>query len=161
MRDGLGQPGGTMTATQDEVIADLQRANTELRQQRDAASALRNSEYGERIAHQTATIEVLKVMSASPGNPQPVFDQIVCRAVDLCDGKLAALYQYDGSLVHLRSFHGTGPTAAASSDYAALFPITPTRGSIMCRAIMDRDIHPHYRLSGRPQPARGSESPRP
>ena len=47
--------------------------------------AQRNSEYGERIEHQAATIDVLKAMSASPGDPQPVFDLIVERARDLCD----------------------------------------------------------------------------
>ena len=67
---------------------------------------------------------------------------IVRRAVDLCDGTLSSLYEYDGVLVHMRGFHGAGPTAAAASEYAALFPMTPTRGSIMCRAILDRQtIH--------------------
>ena len=46
----------------------------------------RNSEYGERIEQQSATIDVLKVMSASPGDPQPVFDLIVERARAFCDG---------------------------------------------------------------------------
>jgi hypothetical protein len=41
-----------MATTQDDTIAELQRANAELRRERDAAMALRNSEYGERIAHQ-------------------------------------------------------------------------------------------------------------
>ena len=45
----------------------------------------RNSEFGERIEHQAATIDVLKVMSASPGDPQPVFDLIVRRARNLCN----------------------------------------------------------------------------
>ena len=48
-------------------------------QERTAALAQRNSEYGERIEHQAATIDVLKAMSASPGDPQPVFDLIVDR----------------------------------------------------------------------------------
>ena len=47
---------------------------------RTAELAERNSEFGERIAQQAATIDVLKVMSASPGDPQPVFDLIVERA---------------------------------------------------------------------------------
>ena len=49
-------------------------------QERTAALAQRNSEYGERIEQQSATIDVLKVMSASPDDTQPVFDQIVRRA---------------------------------------------------------------------------------
>ena len=74
--------GRPMTATQDDTIAELQRTIAELRRERDAAQTRRNSEYGERIEHQSATIDVLKVMSASPGDPQPVFDLIVRRAQD-------------------------------------------------------------------------------
>jgi hypothetical protein len=63
------------TADPWQVIADLQRKLDA----RTAELAQRNSEYGERIEQQSATIDVLKVMSASPGNPQPVFDLIVRR----------------------------------------------------------------------------------
>ena len=40
------------------------------------AALQRNSDFDERIDHQAATIDVLKAMSASPGDPQPVFDLI-------------------------------------------------------------------------------------
>ena len=83
-----------MATTQDEMIAELQRAIAELRQElaeRDAELAQRNSEYGERIEHQAATIDVLKAMSASPGDPQPVFDLIVERAATCASAELAAL----------------------------------------------------------------------
>ncbi len=95
-----------MTATLDNAAADLQRDNAELRRQLDgcrAELAARNSEYGERIEHQSATIDVLKAMSASPGDPQPVFDLIVRRARELCNATDAALFEFDGELVHLRS----------------------------------------------------------
>ena len=49
-------------------------------QDRTAALAQRNSEFGEKIEHQSATIDVLKVMSTSPGDPQPVFDPSTRRA---------------------------------------------------------------------------------
>ena len=38
--------------------------------------------FDERIEHQAATIDVLKAMSASPGDPQPVFDLITRRAAN-------------------------------------------------------------------------------
>ena len=76
-----------MSATADQELAELRRAYEELRHKRDtlaaelqtrtAALAQRNTEYDERIEHQSATIDVLKAMSASPGDPQPVFDLIV------------------------------------------------------------------------------------
>src|SRR6202030_3835588 len=54
-------------------------------QERTAALARRNSEYGERIEQQSATIDVLKVMSASPGDARPVFDLIAERAQAFCE----------------------------------------------------------------------------
>ena len=107
--------------------------------------AARNSEFGERIEHQSATIDVLKAMSASPGDPQPVFDLIIRRARDLCNAEGGGLFEFDGELVHLRS--RAGGTAAyrtpeAQEAYKRLFPMVPMRGSLSCRAILDRQtIH--------------------
>src|SRR6266853_6893658 len=98
-----------MSATRDSAVADLQRDNAERRRQLGACRAelaARNSEFGERIEHQSATIDVLKAMSASPGDPQPVFDLIVRRARDLCNTPRASLFEFDGEFVHLRSIAG-------------------------------------------------------
>ena len=76
-----------MTAQQTDAITDPLSIVAALHQRLDAALAreatlaealaTRNSEYGERIEHQATIIDVLKAMSASPGDPQPVFDLIV------------------------------------------------------------------------------------
>jgi hypothetical protein len=102
-----------MSATADQELAELRRAYEEMRSERDnlaselqtrtAALARRNTEYGERIEYQAATIDVLKAMSASPGDPQPVFDLIVERARDLCDAYGATVYAFDGTLIHYRA----------------------------------------------------------
>ena len=58
-----------MTARIDSAVADLQRDNAELRRQLDACRAelaARNSEYGERTEHQSATIDVLGVINFPP-----------------------------------------------------------------------------------------------
>ena len=79
-----------MTSPPDDTTTDTSAIIAALRTERDAAVAReaalagelaahaaalaqRNSEYGERIEQQAATIDVLRVMSASPGDPQPVF----------------------------------------------------------------------------------------
>ena len=86
-----------MTSPPDDTTTDTSAIIAALRTERDAALAReaalaealatrtaelaeRNSEFGERIEHQAATIDVLKAMSASPGDAQPVFDLIVRRA---------------------------------------------------------------------------------
>src|ERR1700758_824745 len=134
-----------MNTTLDDAVADPEQTIAELRRQLDACRAelaARNSEFGERIEHQSATIDVLKAMSASPGDPQPVFDLIVRRARDLCNTPTAAVAEFDGELVHLRSWVGVEAygTPEAFEAYERLFPMAPTRGSIMCRAILDRQI---------------------
>jgi len=119
------------------------RLLTELQARTDELAA-RNSEFGERIEHQSATIDVLKAMSASPGDPQPVFDLIVHRARDLCNTDTGSLFEFDGELVHLRSVvrRGAYYTPDAVEAYQRLFQMVPTRGSITCRAILDRQtIH--------------------
>ena len=69
-----------MTARLDTAAGDPQQTIAELQRQLDGCRtelAARNSEFGDRIEHQSATIDVLKAMSASPGDPQPLFDLIV------------------------------------------------------------------------------------
>ena len=89
-------------------------------------------------------------MSASPGDPQPVFDLIVRRARDLCNTTTATLHGFDGELVHLRSRAGTDDAPDALEAYKRLFPMVPTRGSITCRAILDRQIIHVRDLAGEP-----------
>jgi two-component system, NtrC family, sensor kinase len=142
-----------ITATTDtpSIIAALQRRlDAALLEKAALAEGLaaqtvelaeRKSEFGERIAQQAATIDVLKVMSASPGDPQPVFDLIVRRATELCNGLGTALFEFDGELVHYRANYFAEPSVtAANAAYVAAFPSAPTRGSISCRAILDREI---------------------
>ena len=92
--DGLGQLGENMAMTQSGTTAELQRTIAELRRERDAALARRNAEYSERTEHQAATIDVLRAMSASPSDPQPVFNLIVHHARELCGGFAAGLLEY-------------------------------------------------------------------
>src|SRR6516225_8891806 len=143
----LPHRGGGRKETTTDDPADPQQTIAELQRQLDECRtklAARESEFGERIEHQSATIDVLKAMSASPGDPQPVFDLIVRRARDLCNTPRATLFEFDGELVHLRSVAGVAAYTApdAWKAYHRLFPMVPTRGSITCRAILDRQaIH--------------------
>src|ERR1700730_16314777 len=92
-----------MTATLDAAATDPQRTIAELQRHLDecrAELAARNSEYGERIEHQSATVYVLKAMWAWPADPQPVFGLIVERARDLRAGYGVTVYEFDGTLIH-------------------------------------------------------------
>ena len=100
--------------------------------------ARRNSEYGERIEQQSATIDVLKVMSASPGDARPVFELIVERARAFCEADHAMVALLDGNMLHLQAH--TGMSAADARDYEARFPRPLGPSTMFGRAILARDV---------------------
>jgi GAF domain-containing protein/nitrogen-specific signal transduction histidine kinase len=128
-------------AAQAVIAIDNARLLGELRD-RTAELAERNTEFAERIDHQAATIDVLKAMSASPGDPQPVFDLICTQARALLGVLNVALFEHDGELVHYRADSGSedGFDTTGYRTYRAGYPMTLTRGSITGRAILDGAI---------------------
>jgi two-component system, NtrC family, sensor kinase len=122
------------TADPWQIIADLQGKLDE----RTAELAQRSSEYGERIEHQSATTDVLKVMSASPGDPQPVVDLIVARACAFCGADHALLALLDGDMLDLQA-HAGMTDAARAGAFAAQFPVPVSATTMFGRAILARD----------------------
>jgi two-component system, NtrC family, sensor kinase len=104
---------------------------------RTAELAERKGEFGELIAQQAAMIDVLKVMSGSPGDPQPVFDLIVERACACCGGELAAMTLLDGDLLRLNAT--AGMTTARTQEFATAYPLPVSQAFAGGRAILTRD----------------------
>ena len=92
----------------------------------------------EALEQQTATADVLKVISASPTDVQPVFDAIATSAATLCDAQFCHVFQYDGALVHFVAEHGLAPEAVETLRRA--YPVAPGRASAAARAILSRAI---------------------
>ena len=67
------------------------------------------SELKEALEHQTATSEVLDLISQSPTDAQPVFDAIVESAVRLCNAVFGVVWRYDGELLHYAASHNFTP----------------------------------------------------
>jgi GAF domain-containing protein len=134
-----------MSATVDQELAELRRAHEELQKEHDAALvelqarntalAQRNSEYGERIEQQAATIDVLKTMSASPGDALPVFRLIVERARAFCEADSATLALVDDNMLHLQAYVGF----LVEQEYAAQFPRPVSSDTMLGRAIITHD----------------------
>jgi GAF domain-containing protein/CheY-like chemotaxis protein len=98
----------------------------------------RNADLTEALEQQTATADILRVISSSPTDVQPVFDTIAARAKRLCDAPECAVFRFDGELIHLV---GLADTSAAWADaLRAAFPRPPSRGSMTGRAVMTRSI---------------------
>jgi signal transduction histidine kinase/regulator of replication initiation timing len=73
---------------------------------------LRTRELNEALEQQAATSEVLRIISASPGETQPVFDAILDNAITICDAHHGILQIYDGEVFHAQALRDVPPAYA-------------------------------------------------
>jgi signal transduction histidine kinase len=92
----------------------------------------------EALDQQAATSEILRVISSSPTDVQPVFDMIAENAQRLCEGHFCAVFRFDGELIHLAGHHGLSADGAVA--YQRGFPLRPGRDSAIGRAILTRAL---------------------
>ncbi|HEU0257873.1 MAG TPA: GAF domain-containing protein [Burkholderiales bacterium] len=98
------------------------------------------NETREALERQTATSEILRVISQSPTDTQPVFKTIVASAARLCDADFSAVARFEGGLLHLVAVNNM--SAAETAAYHAVFPRAPGRHFAMGRAFVDgRPVH--------------------
>src|SRR6185436_4464677 len=69
----------------------------------------RNSELTEALEQQTATSEILRVISSTPTDVQPVFETIAESVLTLCGAHVVNVFTFDGSLIHLRALVNVDP----------------------------------------------------
>src|SRR5262249_24028923 len=93
----------------------------------------------EALKQQAATAEILQLIGSSPTDVQPVFEAIVESAVHLCDGVSATVYQFDGNLIHLIAHHHS-VSSAARETFERVYPLPPSRTSVVAQAILDRAV---------------------
>ena len=74
--------------------------------------ALARRELAEALERQAATDEVLRIISSSPGELEPVFNTILENATRLCEAKFGVLYLYEGGGLRLVATHNVPPAFA-------------------------------------------------
>jgi GAF domain-containing protein/DNA-binding response OmpR family regulator len=94
------------------------------------------NERKEALEQQTATADILKAISESPTDMQPVFDAIAERARVLCNAVVSGVARLDGDQVQLVAYHGVSHEADQAMRNA--FPMQVTGSTITARAIRER-----------------------
>ena len=79
-------------------------------------------ELNEALEQQTATSEVLRVISSSAGDLEPVFASMLENAVRICDAKFGNIYRWDGEALHLLAAHDTPAALVEVRRRSALRP---------------------------------------
>ena len=107
-----------------------------------AAIAIENvrlfNEAKQALDRQTVTSAILRVISSSPTDAQPVFDAIVQNAVRLCEAANGTVFRFDGSLIHVAAHHARSPEA--TDVLHRVFPLPPGQGTVTGRAILARAV---------------------
>src|SRR5512132_4303283 len=120
----------TSPAKQAQTNAELRLALAQSLQREDATA----KELREALEQQTATSDILGVISSAPTDLQPVFDTIAKHSVKLCGALFSSVYRFDGELIHMVAHHNYPPIALE------LFPTRPGRHLFTARAILDRSV---------------------
>jgi len=96
------------------------------------------NETTEALERETATSEILRVISGSPTDVQPVFDAIVRSAVRLCDGLYGFVGRFDGEQIHIAAHHNYTPNALRVVQ--EMYPMRPNRQQVSGRVILTRSV---------------------
>src|SRR5207237_8044925 len=92
----------------------------------------------EALEQQTATAEILRVISSSPTKVEQVFDTIIRSAVRLCDGLYGSAVRFDGEMMHLAAGYNYTPEVRQALEQA--FRLRPDRRMMAGRAILSRTV---------------------
>jgi GAF domain-containing protein len=118
--------GTPLRRSNDRSYADLERA-----------LSAAHDQVTEALEQQTATAEILRVISSSPTDVRPVFDAIAETAARLCKSFDAAIYRPDGDRLVLVAHHGAIPLGPIGD-----FSIPFVRGTVAGQSMLSgRTIH--------------------
>jgi FOG: GAF domain len=113
------------------AVRHSRSSDTDLREQLEQS----RRELKEALEQQTATAEVLKVISRSAFDLQPVFDAMAENAVKLCEAERAYIFRFDGKVLRAVASYNAGPE---NKEFVYRNPIAPGRHSVSARAALER-----------------------
>ena len=101
------------------------------------AEQQRTRELTESLEQQTATSEVLRVISSSSGDLQPVFEAMLEKAVRICDARFGNIFRWDGDVLNLVATHDMPP---AYAEIRRRSPFRPDAGNPTSRMLRSKTV---------------------
>jgi GAF domain-containing protein len=98
----------------------------------------RTDDLSESLEQQTATSEVLRVISSSPGELEPVFQAMLENAVRICEAKFGTMYRYDGDMFHPTAVLNAPPTPSEFLQQRGAFQ--PPSGTPLHRLLRTKSV---------------------
>ena len=116
------------------------------------AEQARTRELSESLEQQTATSEVLQVISSSPGELEPVFNAMLANATHICEAKFGTIFQFDGERFRCMAEVGSPPVFAEFLKQQGSFQ--PLKGSHLDRIMRTKQVShtADYAAEGIPSP---------
>jgi GAF domain-containing protein len=135
-----------ITTFADQAVIAIENARllNELRQRTDDLS--------EALQQQTATSEVLRIISSSPGELEPVFNAMLANATHICEAKFGIIFQFDGERFRCMAEVGSPPVFAEFLKQQGSFQ--PLKGSHLDRIMRTKQVShtADYAAEGIPSP---------
>ena len=97
----------------------------------------RTDDLTESLEQQTATSEVLSIISSSPGELEPVFQTMLEKAVRICQATFGNIYRWDGHEVELVASHNVPP---AFAEHRRRSPCRPSEDNAFGRMIATKTL---------------------
>jgi GAF domain-containing protein len=116
------------------------------------AEQQRTRELTESLEQQTATSEVLRVISSSPGELEPVFDALLANAVRICGAEFGNLTLFNGGELRLEAMHNAPPALA---ELRRRNPVIDLKSSIAGPVVTTKQMN-HVRDLAAQEPYAGS-----
>ena len=98
----------------------------------------RTQELSEALEQQTATSEVLRVISSSPGELEPVFQSMLENAVRICEARFGVMFHYDNGAFHAAAWRGVPPAYEHSLRQRGSFQ--PDEGAPLHRLMQTKEL---------------------
>ena len=102
------------------------------------AEQQRTAELSESLEQQTATSEVLRVISSSPGELEPVFQAMLENATRICEAKFGTLFRFADDKFHMAAQFGSTPELTEAQKGRG--PFMPTPGTLLDRLVRTRQV---------------------